>query len=74
MRKRNTTLACALMLLMSMFLIPADVGAQIKWQEDFNYPAGNLYGHGGWGKYGSNPNDPIQVVEQTLDYEDVSSV
>lgn len=69
MRKRNTTLACALMLLMSMFLIPADVGAQIKWQEDFNYPAGNLYGHGGWGKYGSNPNDPIQVVEQTLDYE-----
>lgn len=69
MRKRNTTLACTLMLLMSMFLIPADVGAQIKWQEDFNYPAGNLYGHGGWGKYGSNPNDPIQVVEQTLDYE-----
>lgn len=57
------------MLLMSMFLIPADVGAQIKWQEDFNYPTGNLYGHGGWGKYGSNPNDPIQVVEQTLDYE-----
>lgn len=53
MRKRNTTLACALMLLMSMFLIPADVGAQIKWQEDFNYPTGNLYGHGGWGKYGS---------------------
>lgn len=43
MRKRNTTLACALMLLMSMFLIPADVGAQIKWQEDFNYPIGNLY-------------------------------
>lgn len=69
MKKRNTTLACALMLLMSMFLIPADVGAQIKWQEDFNYPTGNLYGHGGWGKYGSNPNDPIQVVEQTLDYE-----
>ena len=69
MRKRNTTLACTLMLLMSMFLIPADVGAQIKWQEDFNYPTGNLYGHGGWGKYGSNPNDPIQVVEQTLDYE-----
>lgn len=59
MKKRNTTLACTLMLLMSMFLIPADVGAQIKWQEDFNYPTGNLYGHGGWGKYGSsNPQPP----------------
>lgn len=69
MKKRNTTIACTLMLFMSIFLIPADVGAQIKWQEDFNYPAGNLYGHGGWGKYGSNPNEPIQVVEQTLDYK-----
>ncbi len=61
-------LACILMLLMALLCVPADVGAQIKWQENFDYPTGDLYGQGGWGKYGSNPNEPIQVVDQALDY------
>lgn len=43
--------------------------AQIQWKENFDYTAGDLYGQGGWGKYGSDPDFPIQVVDQTLDYE-----
>lgn len=61
-------LACTLMLLTALFCTSTDIEAQIKWQENFDYPTGDLYGQGGWGKYGSNPNEPIQVVEQTLDY------
>lgn len=68
MRKTNKMLACTLMLLTALFCTSTDIEAQIKWQENFDYPTGDLYGQGGWGKYGSNPNEPIQVVEQTLDY------
>lgn len=56
-------------LLCAALLIPQAALAQVKWQENFNYPEGNLYGQGAWGKYGSNPDDPIQVTSTTLAYE-----
>lgn len=55
--------------LISLLILPMSAFAQIQWQENFDYPVGNLNGQGGWGNYGSNPNDPIQVVDQTLAYE-----
>ncbi|MDR0412354.1 MAG: choice-of-anchor D domain-containing protein [Dysgonamonadaceae bacterium] len=47
--------------------------AQRLLTEDFNYPAGNLYGQGGegtagWVKYGSHAEAPIQVVSPSLTY------
>ena len=56
-------------LLCAALLMPQAALAQVKWQENFNYPEGNLYGQGAWGKYGSNPDDPIQVTSTTLAYE-----
>ena len=44
------------------FLLPSAVFAQVKWVENFDYPVGDLNGQGGWGKYGSNPDNPIQVI------------
>lgn len=68
MRKLNKTLAYATLLLTMLFAVPADVGAQLSWQDNFNYPVGALYGQGPWVKYGTNPDSPIQVVDKTLDY------
>ena len=68
MRKLNKTIATATMLITALFAAPTDVGAQMAWQENFDYPAGNLYGQGSWGKYASNPNEPIQVIDRALDY------
>lgn len=68
MGKLNKTLAYATLLLTMLFAAPADVGAQIVWQDNFDYPVGPLYGQGPWVKYASNPNSPIQVVDKTLDY------
>lgn len=42
--------------------------AQIAVKENFDYTAGALNGQGGWIKYGSHPDSPIMVVDQTLDY------
>lgn len=54
---------------MAMLAIPPTLMAQISFQENFDYPTGNLYGQGGWMKFASNPNNPIQVVDETLNYE-----
>lgn len=55
-------------LLVVGFLLPSAVFAQVKWVENFDYPVGDLNGQGGWGRYGSNPNNPIQVIDEKLDY------
>ncbi len=68
MGKLNKTFAWATLLLTMLSAAPTDVGAQVSWQDNFEYNTGNLYGQGPWIKYGSNPNEPIQVVNQTLDY------
>lgn len=36
--------------------------------ENFDYPAGNLYQQGGWLRVGTNNAAPIQVVDNTLTY------
>ena len=69
MKKANKFISGALALFAAIFAAPADVGAQVAFQDNFDYPAGPLYGQGPWVKYGSNPNDPIQVVAQKLYYE-----
>ena len=68
MGKLNKTFAWATLLLTMLSAAPTDVGAQVSWQDNFEYNTGNLYGQGPWIKYGSNPYEPIQVVNQTLDY------
>lgn len=59
-----------LLLLSVLFLaLPLSVSAQIRLQENFDYPEGGLYGQGGWVKYSSNPEDPIQVTAEILTYD-----
>lgn len=38
--------------------------------ESFNYELGDLYGNGGWIKYSTNANGPIQVVNSPLTFTD----
>lgn len=57
-----------LLLFVSLFALPSELAAQVSFREDFNYPEGNLYGQGGWVRYGSNAEDPIQVVNKPLTY------
>lgn len=45
----------ATMLLIMLFASPAGAGAQLSWQDNFDYPPGPLYGQGQWVKYASNP-------------------
>lgn len=67
--------AWIIMLFVAMVAIPIQAKAQatIGFQEDFDYPLGNLYGQGDWvhdnAKYTANP---IQVVEKVLSYEGYS--
>ena len=60
------------MLLVAVCALPARVAAQISFQENFDYPLGNLYQQGGWVRYGNNTADPIQVVDKTLAYDGYS--
>ena len=55
-----------LLLLVSLFALPSELAAQVSFREDFNYPEGNLYGQGGWVRYGVNAEAPIQVVNKPL--------
>ena len=68
MGKLNKAFALSTLMLTMLSAAPTDVGAQVSWQDNFEYNTGNLYGQGPWIKYGSNPYEPIQVVNQTLDY------
>lgn len=47
---------------------PPAIHADVLLTEDFNYPAGNLYGQGDWLQSGSNTNAPIQVGAASLAY------
>lgn len=69
MRNIYQRLSSLLLLLTAVLAIPPTLMAQISLQENFDYPAGDLYGQGGWVKYASNPNNPIQVVDKTLSYD-----
>lgn len=69
MRKIYQKLSTLLLLLLGLLAAPPTLLAQIQFQDNFDYSVGNLYGQGGWGKYGSNPNNPIQVVDEKLSYE-----
>lgn len=60
---------CFMAFLMGMlFVFSPVVNAQVLMNENFDYPKGELYGIGGWMKYGSNPASPIQVVDSPLTY------
>ncbi|MEG2403116.1 MAG: hypothetical protein RSB34_09335 [Muribaculaceae bacterium] len=54
-------------LLLFLFVIPPMNGASLM-VDNFDYSAGDLYNQGDWWKYGSNPNSPIQVVNDALTY------
>lgn len=69
MRNIYQRLSSLLLLLMAILALPPTLMAQINFQDNFDYPTGDLYKQGGWVKYASNPNSPIQVVDKALSYE-----
>lgn len=58
-----------LFVVFTLLILAMPATAQLQWSENFDYTTGNLYGQGGWGKYGSNPNNPIQVVDELLTFD-----
>lgn len=65
---KKAATAWIVLLLVSLFALPSMVAAQVSFRDDFEYPEGNLFGQGGWMHFGSNPNDPIQIVKTPLTY------
>lgn len=59
MRNIYQRLSSLLLLLMAILALPPTLMAQINFQDNFDYPTGDLYKQGGWVKYASNPNSPI---------------
>lgn len=53
-------------------LISTSASAEVLLSEDFNYPAGNLYGQGGW-LQSNNKTNPIQVTTSTLSLDGFAS-
>lgn len=64
LNKPFRTAAC----LLAGMLLANSASAQRLLTEDFDYPAGNLYGQGPWWVYSSNSASPIQVTEPSLSY------
>lgn len=64
----KTMAAWITMLLVTICALPERVAAQIIFQEDFDYPVGDLQSQGGWVRYGSNAEAPIQVLDKQLSY------
>lgn len=58
-----------LFVVFTLLILAIPAAAQLQWSENFDYQTGNLYGQGGWGKYGSNPENPIQVVDEQLTFD-----
>lgn len=57
------------LLLTALFaLATITVNAELLLNENFDYAAGELYGNGGWWKFASNPEAPIQLVTPALVY------
>ncbi len=64
----KTMAAWITMLLVTICALPERVAAQTIFQEDFDYPVGDLQSQGGWVRYGSNAEAPIQVLDKQLSY------
>lgn len=45
------------------------IKAQLLLEENFDYAAGDLVGKGGWTRYGTTSQNPVQVTDNTLSYE-----
>lgn len=43
--------------------------ADVLLNEDFNYPAGALYNQGGWMRFGTKTEAPLQLSDKALSYE-----
>ncbi len=67
--------AWSIMLLVAILAVPLGAKAQktFGFQDNFDYPLGNLFGQGDW-MHDTNKQtqNPIQVVEKTLSYEGYS--
>ena len=59
------------LLSLSMFA-SVTASAEVLLYEDFNYPAGDLYGQGGW-LQSNNKENPIQVTTTTLSLDNFGS-
>lgn len=59
------------LLSLSMFA-SVSASAEVLLYEDFNYPAGDLYGQGGW-LQSNNKENPIQVTTTTLSLDNFGS-
>lgn len=71
MKNRTRNAVSAVSLALSM-LISTSVSAEVLMTEDFDYPAGNLYGQPGW-LQSNNKSNPIQVTGSTLALEGFAS-
>lgn len=67
------TLHLAWLFVLAM-LLPQAVMADQLMNETFSYPAGDLYGQGGWCQYASNSADPIQVGTTPLSFAGYQSI
>lgn len=65
--KKIYQVAAAGLLLLAAAAPPAQ--AKLLLTENFDYPAGNLLGNGGWTKNGSKENNPIALTAKPLSYE-----
>lgn len=72
MRKKITSIirkSAASLLLAATASVPWQTAdADMLMNDNFDYESGNLYEKGGWMKYGSNPEGPIQVLPNSLTY------
>lgn len=64
--KKIYQVAAAGLLLLAAAAPPAS--AKLLLTENFDYPAGNLLGNGGWIQYGNKTNDPITLSASQLSY------
>lgn len=65
--KKIYQVATAGLLLLAAAAPPAS--AKLLLTENFDYPAGNLLGNGGWLQYMTRTSDPIQLTASPLVYE-----
>lgn len=66
----KATVALLWMLLVAALAVPVGATAQtVSFRDDFDYDLGYLYGQGNWCRYGTNTEDPVQVITKSLTFE-----
>lgn len=61
----------SLITLLAVFV--SSMSAQVFLEDNFTYSSGTLVGQGGWVRYGTASNNPVQVTSEQLSYEGYAS-